>query len=117
MQCHDSLDAVRTVLNVKSRLVHFKNKSARRQREGNRSRTIIDRVHERARVAVERYRAARRGKLALAGAGDWEEVLRILEDGDIRGYQDAEKLRTCVGRPGTLEDGQLVAAEVGIAEE
>jgi len=116
-QCHDSLDAVRTVLNVKSRLVHFKNKSARGQREGNRSRTIIDRVHERARVAAERYRAARRGKLALAGAGDWEEVLRILEDGDIRGYQDAEKLRTRVGRPGTLEDGQLVAAEVGIAEE
>jgi hypothetical protein len=64
--------------------VYFKNKSARGQREGNRSRTIIDRVHERARVAAERYRAARCGKLALAGAGDWEEALRILEDGDIR---------------------------------
>ena len=116
-QCHDNLDAIRTVLNVKSRLVYFKNKSARGQREGNRSRTIIDRVHERARVAAERYRAARCGKLALAGAGDWEEALRILEDGDIRSYQDVEKLRTRVGRPGTLEDGQLAAAEVGIAEE
>jgi hypothetical protein len=60
-------------------------------------------------VAAERYRAARRGKLALAGAGDWEEVLRVLEDGDIRGYQDVDKLRTRVGRPGTLEDGQLAA--------
>ena len=115
--CYDSLDAMRNVLNVKSRLVHFKNKSARGQREGNRSRTIIDRVHERARVAAERYRAARCGKLALAGAGDWEEVFRILEDGDIRGYQDVEKLRTRMGRPGTLEDGQLPAVEVDIAEE
>jgi hypothetical protein len=92
--------------------VHFKNKSARGQREGNKSRTIIDRVHERARVAAERYRAARRGKMALAGAGDWEEVLRVLEDGDIRGYQDVERLRTRMGRPGTLEDGQLAEVEV-----
>jgi hypothetical protein len=92
--------------------VHFKNKSTRGQHEGNKSRTIINRVHERARVAAERYRAARGGKLALAGTGDWEEVLRILEDGDIRGYQDVEKLRTRVGHPGTLEDGQLAAVEV-----
>ena len=103
------------MLNMKSRLVHFKNKSACVQHEGNKSRMIIDRVHKRARVAVERYRVARCGKLVLAGAGDWEEVLRILEDGDNRGYQDVEKLRTHVGHPGTLEDGQLVAAEV--AEE
>ena len=115
--CYDSLDAMRNVLNVKSRLVYFKNKSTRGQREGNRSRTIIDRVHERARVAAERYRAARCGKLALAGAGDWEEVFRILEDGDIRGYQDVEKLRTRMGRPGTLEDGQLLPVEADIAEE
>jgi hypothetical protein len=46
-----------------------------------------------------------------------EEVLRILEDGNIRGYQDVETLCTRVGRPGTLEDGQLVAVEVRAAEE
>ena len=77
---------------------------------------IIDWVHERARVAAERYRAARCGKLALAGAGDWE-VFRILEDGDMRGYQDVEKLRTRMGHPGTLEDGQLLPVEADIAEE
>ena len=115
--CYDSLDAVRNVLNVKSRLVHFKNSSARGQREGNRSRTIIDRVHERARVAAERYRAARCAKLVLAGVGDWEDVLRTLEDGDIRGYQDVEKLHTRVGRPGMLEDGQLAEVELCAEEE
>ena len=78
---------------------------------------IIDRVHERARVAAERYQAAHRGKLVLAGTGEWEKVLRILEDGDIRAYQDVEKLRTRVGCPGMLEDGQLVAVEVDAAEE
>jgi hypothetical protein len=74
-------------------------------------------VHERARVAAERYRAARCAKLALAGVGDWEEVLRTLEDGDIRGYQDVEKLRTRMGRPGTLEDGQLAEVELCAEEE
>ena len=74
-------------------------------------------MHERARVAAERYRAAHCAKLVLAGVGDWEDVLRTLEDGDIRGYQDVEKLHTCVGHPGTLEDGQLAEAELCAEEE
>ena len=109
--CHDSLDAVRRVLNIKSRMVAFKNKNVRGQRDGLRSRTIIDRVHERARVAAERYWSARRGLLALAGPGDWEKTLRVLNDGDIRGYQDPERLRVRPGRKGTLEDGQVAAAQ------
>jgi hypothetical protein len=62
-------------------------------------------------VAAERYRVAHRAKLGLAGAGDWEDVLRILEDGDIRGYQDVKKMPVHVGRPGTLENGQVAAQE------
>jgi len=109
--CYDNLDAVRHVLKIKSRMVDFKNKNVRGQRDGTRSRTVIDRVHERARVAAERYRAARCAKLALAGPGDWEETIQVLNDGDIRGYQDPERLRVRVGRRGILEDAQ-VAAEV-----
>ena len=115
--CYDSLDAIWNVLNVKSWLVHFKNKNSCGQREGNRSRTIIDQVHERVRVAAERYRAAHCGKMALEGTGDWEEVLQVLEDGDIRGYQDVEKLCTRMGQPGMLEDEQLAAVEVCTTEE
>lgn len=94
--------------------------NVRSQRDGLRSRTIIDRVHERARVAAERYRAARRGLLALVGPGDWEKTLCVLNDGDIRGYQDPERLRVRAGRKGTLEDGQVAAAQVAeeeVAEE
>ena len=103
---------MRRILNVKSRLVEFKNRNVRGQNNSTRSRTIIDRVHERAKVAVEKYRVARRAKLVLVGLGDWEETLRILNDGDIWGYQDPEHLRVRRGRMGTLDDEQAAAAVV-----
>jgi hypothetical protein len=96
-------------------MVYFKNKNARGQREGLRLRTVINRVFQRARVAAERYRVARRTKLGLSGAGDWEGVLQDLEDGDIRGYQDVKKLPVRVGCPGTLEDEQVAAQEAAAA--
>ena len=45
-QCRDALESVRQVLRLKSRMVEFKNKQVRGQREGLHSRTIINRVHE-----------------------------------------------------------------------
>ena len=111
--CYDGLDTIRHVLTVKSRMVMFKNKNVRGQREGTRSRAVIDRVHERVRAAAEKYRAARWAKHALAGEGEWEQVLQVLRDGDIRGYQDPSRLVVRAGRRGTLEDGQ-VEAEPGV---
>jgi len=106
-QCYDALDIMRHTLRIKSRLVLFKNKNVRGQREGLRSRSIIGRVHERARVAAEKYRAARAAKLELSGPGGWEHELQILTDADIRGYQDANQLKQRRGRRGTLEDNQV----------
>jgi len=74
-------------------MIQFKNKNLRGQRAGTRSRAVIDRVHERARVAADKYRIARRAKLALSGTGDWEKTLRLLEDGDVRSYQDPDRLK------------------------
>ena len=105
-QCRDALESVCQVLRLKSRMVEFKNKQVRGQREGLRSRAVIDRVHERARAAAEKYRAARKAIYDLEGPGDWEEVFKILEDGDIRGYQDPNRLRPRKGRRGIWEDGQ-----------
>ena len=90
-------------------MVAFKNKNVRGQRDGTRSRTVIDQVHKRAKAAAERYPIAHRVKLALTGSGDWEETFQVLNDGDIRGYKDADRLRVHVGRKGTLEDGQVAA--------
>ena len=111
--CYDGLDTIRHVLTIKSRMVMFKNKNVRGQREGTRSRAVIDRVHERVRAAAEKYRTARRAKHALAGEGEWEQVLQVLQDGDIRGYQDPNRLVVRAGRRGTLEDGQ-VEVEPGV---
>ena len=57
--CYDNLDAIRHMLKIKSQMVAFKNKNICGQCDGLRSRTVIDRVHERARVAAEKYRSAR----------------------------------------------------------
>ncbi|KAF8202527.1 hypothetical protein BJ912DRAFT_842756 [Pholiota molesta] len=109
-QCHDALESIRHILKIKSRMVLFKNKNVRGQTEGTRSRTVIDRVHSRAKAAAVKYRAARHAKLALSGHGDWENELKILADNDIRAYQDPNRLRPRTGRRGTLEDDQLDAA-------
>jgi len=106
-QCFDALESVRHTLKIKSRLIKFKNKNIRGQREGTRSRAIIDRVHERARTAAAKYRAARGAKLMLSGPGEWESKLQVLADADIRAYQDPDKLPKKVGRRGTIEDEQI----------
>ncbi|KAF8151059.1 hypothetical protein BJ912DRAFT_938171 [Pholiota molesta] len=106
-QLPDSLENVKRILKIKSRMIAFKNKNIRGQRDGTRSRAVIDRVHDRARYSAEKYREARTAKYALTGPGEWETKYRVLEDGDVRGYQDPNRLRQRVGRRGVLEDDQL----------
>ena len=115
-QCYDALDAIRHALTVKSRMVMFKNKNVRGQRDGLRSRSVIDRIHEKVREQATKYRTAREAKYALCGEGPWEEVLRVLLDGDVRGYQDKNALRVRKGRPGTLEDEQVEVAGASAIE-
>ena len=104
-QCQDALNAVRNILKIKTRMISFKNRNVRGQRQGTRSQAVIDRVHERARVSAAKYRAARAAKLNLVGPGKWEETLKVLADGDIRGYQDANRLKPRQPRRGITEDG------------
>lgn len=106
-QCYDALDTLRHVLRIKTRMVQFKNKNLRGQRAGTCSRAVIDRVHEQARVAADKYRVARKAKLALSGPGEWETPLRILEDGDVHSFQDPNRLKPRQGRRGILEDDQI----------
>jgi hypothetical protein len=103
-QCCDALEGLRHVLRIKTRMVYFKNKNVWGQREGTRSRAVIDRVHARARAFANKYRDARKAKLALSGSGDWEAVFQPLNDSDIRSYTDPDRLKKRVGRKGTAED-------------
>jgi hypothetical protein len=113
-QCHDALDNVWHILCIKARMVEFKNKHIQGQRDGTHSQSVIDRVHARARIAAEKYRAARTAKLALVGGGDWEAMLQPLKDSDLRAYSDPSWLKRRRGRQGMLEDGVMEGlAEIG----
>lgn len=111
-QMNDSLNAMRQILKIKSRMVEFKNKNIRGQHGGTRSRAVIDRIHDKARASAAKYRVARTAYMALVGPGIWEDTFKVLNDGDIRGYRDPEHLRPRVGRRGILEDGQIGAEAV-----
>jgi len=41
-QCQDALDGVRHILKIKTRMIAFKNRNIRGQRQGTRSRAVID---------------------------------------------------------------------------
>ena len=66
-QCYDALDSICHILKLKTQMVEFKNWNMRGQQEGLRSQDIINRVHDHAVAAAEKYRTAQKAKLALSG--------------------------------------------------
>ncbi|KAH9475484.1 hypothetical protein JR316_0012595 [Psilocybe cubensis] len=116
-QMTDSLNSLRQILKLKTRMILFKHKNIRGQRGGTRSTAVIDRVHERARFSAAKYRDARTSYMALVGPGDWEKTYCELHDGDIRGYQDPNRLRPREGRRGTLDDDQIAAGMTSAPQE
>ena len=79
-----SLDQLRVHLHIKSRLVTYKNRHVRHQVPNTRARRRIE-VNEGKIIALaEKYRAARKAKLDLAGPGGWEEQWKDLRREDVR---------------------------------
>lgn len=117
MQLADSLETIRHILRVKTRMVSFKNKNYRGQKEGTRSRMIIDRIHDKALAVAEKYRAARVAKSKLAVNSDWERTYLPLATADICGFQDPNKNKPHVGRQGIHKDDELEAVGIARAEE
>lgn len=103
-QCSGSLQGLRQVLRLKTRMVYFKNKNISGQRDGTRSRSVIDRVHQRAIQHVQKYRCARSALLKLHGSGDWELTYRELKNEDVRSYHVGKK-KAEPDRRGIWEDG------------
>lgn len=104
VQMEDSLENVPHILKVKTRMVQFKNKNICGQHQGTRLRTIIDWVHGKAWAAAIKYNSAHVAKLELSGSGDWMKTYQHLNDSDICGYQDPNRLQIRTGHRGTLED-------------
>lgn len=84
-QCRDSLQDIRNKIQTLHHLRQYKKANVRHQGPNTRARSELDRHAAKRDRAVEKYRRARRAKLALDGAGEWETVLRELRDEDIRG--------------------------------
>lgn len=104
-QCSSSIHRLRQVLRLKTRMVYFKNKNIRGQREGTCSRSVIDRVHQCNVHLVQKYCAARLAKLELQGTGDWQRTFQELKNEDVRSYS-VNKKKTQSQRRGIWEDGQ-----------
>jgi len=114
-QCHDALDSLRHVLTIKTRMIQFKNKNLCGQRAGTCSRAVIDRVHERARVAADKYQLARTAKIALSGPGEWENTLLPLKDEDVCSFQDPNRLKPRQARRGIYDDDQIASSQISRA--
>lgn len=103
-RAYDALDSVRHTLRVKTKMVQFKNKNVRGQRLSGKSREVIDRVHDRVKMFVEKYRRSRAGLLLLVGPGEWEKELQIMQQSDVRSYVDVQRMKRGPGRRGTTEE-------------
>lgn len=113
-RCSDSLHNIQHTLRVKSRMIAFKNKNIKGQRENLRSRAVIDRVTARMRTFARRYRRDREAKKNLVGPGIWEDTLQVLHDADLTSYRDQERLRPKPGRQGANEDSWEPVIEPGL---
>ncbi|OJT12474.1 hypothetical protein TRAPUB_10982 [Trametes pubescens] len=87
-QCRDALQDVRNQLHIIDHLFRYKKVNVRHQGANTRVRTDIASQDTKKTRAAEKYRRARRAKLALAGSGVWEQEFQVLEDRDIRPIVD-----------------------------
>ncbi|KAL0567542.1 hypothetical protein V5O48_014447 [Marasmius crinis-equi] len=103
-QCADSLHGIRHTLRLKSRMLMFKYANVSGQRDGTRSRTMINNIHDRARAFAESYRAGRAALLLLQGPESIDEQFKELKDSDVRALRDPERAKKGPGRKGTTEN-------------
>ncbi|KAL0567412.1 hypothetical protein V5O48_014573 [Marasmius crinis-equi] len=103
-QCRDNLDGIQHTLRLKSRMLLFKHQNVSGQRDGVKSRTVINNIHERAKRQAESYRQNRKALVLLLTEEGMDATLKPLRDADVRSYTDPERAKKGPGRRGTRED-------------
>lgn len=83
-QCYDALETIRTMQRTRRSLKAFRRRNLRGQRQTGRAFAAIKRLEGKSSLAAEKYHRARDALLVLRGPGEWEKVLRILKQEDIR---------------------------------
>ncbi|KAF7307926.1 CxC2 domain-containing protein [Mycena kentingensis (nom. inval.)] len=101
-QCGDALARLRSLLHMKTHLVHHRNANAVGQRGTTRAGTLIGRVTNQIDREVAKYRQARRAMLSLMGDA-YAPELRELADKDVVVHTETESdagARLRLGRVG-----------------
>lgn len=88
-QANDALQIIRTNLQLRAALYHYKDRFDRGQSAMTRSMHLLDKVKDRVAAACLRYRVARHALCVLAPrllkGVRWEIQLKSLEAADVRG--------------------------------
>ncbi|KAJ6461943.1 hypothetical protein C8R47DRAFT_993341 [Mycena vitilis] len=84
----EALEAVRDGLRIRTMTNRYKLQNYTGQGGMTRGQGILRQINIRIQNAKLQYRYARAAYLVLAGHGDWEERLRMLEDDDVRALNE-----------------------------
>ncbi|KAJ7720993.1 hypothetical protein B0H16DRAFT_1666372 [Mycena metata] len=83
-QCRTSLVRLRNQLHIKARFLNYKKLHARHQGANTRARTIVNRNESKIRLHSEKYQAAWRALVRIAGGDELKVVWKKLRKSDIR---------------------------------
>ena len=87
-QAFEALETLRQSLRARVFATKFKIKNITGQRANTRARQWQKTIDKKAIASKHTYRRARKALLAIRGPGDWESVLRPLEDADVRAFNE-----------------------------
>ena len=114
-QAFEALDDVRRYLRQRSFASTFKIKNITGQRANTRARQWLNTINSKVVAAKHAYRHARARLLDLRGSGTWVNVLRVLEDADVRGLNErALTAQEKAEREAVRERGGLVDEVDGV---
>ncbi|KAJ7198757.1 hypothetical protein GGX14DRAFT_536593 [Mycena pura] len=113
-QAHDALRKLRRHLRIRMLAHRFRRKHNASQAAYTKSQALQSSIDLSTKSAASRYNAARAALLALRGPGEWEQILQVLHDKDIRGMnertlndeekEDERKARKLAGLPPIEEE-------------
>lgn len=87
-QAKEALDDLRRQLRTRTFANRYKIKNMVGQRANTRGRSWLAIIDRRALSAAKKYRRARGALLQVRGPGDWEKILKVLRDEDVRSFNE-----------------------------
>ncbi|KAF8146729.1 hypothetical protein K438DRAFT_2092496 [Mycena galopus ATCC 62051] len=87
-EAHEALETLRQGLRIRTMTNRYRIRNATGQRALTRGQGVLRQNNVRIHKAKLRYRYARNALSRLRGNGEWERVLRVLDDNDVRALNE-----------------------------